>query len=480
VSDDSTMNVASCPACGAQAPVGARFCLVCGQALGMQQASPLAPPVAPALPRHDPIPGDPVGYGYPPARARGNSVPILVGLGLLGLVLALVAGALLVVVAGGAHATSAPSAIALATETAAPSSANPAPSAAPSSTPTRAPSGTFSPTGSMADDRQDHTATLLLDGRVLIAGGLSWADSGTELVALATAELYDPATGEFSPTGSMTVARENHTATRLDDGRVLITGGWDGHSGYATAELYDPATGTFSPTGSMASVRAVHTATPLPDGRVLIAGGATPSVSTDAVTWDVHSSADIYDPRTGKFTPTGSMAMGRWHHAATALADGRVLVVGGAMNPAYLAELYDVRTGKFTRAGSMNAVLWSPTVTSLSDGRVLVAGGSGQSKVVASAELYDPAAGAFTATRPMTAPRQGHQATLLLDGRVLVTGGQVDSADLGSAEIYIPEIGSFASTGKMTTGRSGHTATVLLDGRVLIVGPGTSAELYQP
>jgi hypothetical protein len=188
--------------------------------------------------------------------------------------------------------------------------------------------GTFSPTGSLSTTRTGHTATLLADGRVLVAGGNS-----NESGILATAELYDPKTGKFSPTGSMAVARIDHTATLLPDGRVVVVGGIadvHGSKSLASAELYDPKTGTFSQTGSMSTNRVGHTATQLPDGRVLVAGG-----------WDgstAFPSAELYDPKTGTFSPTGSMSTGRIYPTATLLPDGRVLVAGGENGSS--AEIY--------------------------------------------------------------------------------------------------------------------------------------------
>jgi hypothetical protein len=214
---------------------------------------------------------------------------------------------------------------------------------------------TFETTGSMTTFRVSQMTTLLSDGRVLIAGGFD-----NTLVSLASAELYDPRTGTFSPTGSMTTARTGQTATLLSDGRVLIAGGGDntGDSSsaksLASAELYDPNSGTFSPTGSMTSARVGHTATLLSDGRVLIAGGrditliAGDSASPGAIlAGNIPASAELYDPRTGTFSPTGSMTSARVGHTATLLSDGRVLIAGGydslgnsVVNPLSSAELY--------------------------------------------------------------------------------------------------------------------------------------------
>ncbi len=339
----------------------------------------------------------------------------------------------------------------------------------------------FGPTGAMAIVRSGQTATLLLDGRVLIAGGSN--DN--------TAELYDPQTGTFSPTGPTNVVRmHGHTATLLQDGRVLITGGTDDSlaaNPLASAELYDPKTGKFVPTGSMAHARSGHTATLLPDGHVLIVGDYEGSGST-------RTAAELYDPKTGEFVSTGSPVRVRSSGAATLLQDGRVLIVGGTGTGAYndttpaSAELYDPQTGRFTLTGSMAARRWSGhTVTLLKDGRVLVDGGNAsnvQEVPLASAELYDPKTGKFSTTGSMAVARDTQSATPLLDGRVLVVGG-----DGRTAELYDPNTGKFSTTGSTTIARNGQTATPLPDGRVLIAGgwdgasiqPGSdTAELYQP
>ena len=329
----------------------------------------------------------------------------------------------------------------------------------------------------MTTGRANHTATRLADGRVLLVGGFD-----------ASAELYDPAIGAFSLTGSLPAALGSQTATLLADGRVLTTGGATLTTPSAGAQVYDPKTGRFSPTGSMTTERTYgHTATLLGDGRVLIVGGWSRSGTL--------ASAETYDPATGRFSPTSSMATARNGHTATLLADGRVLVAGGwgpSGTVLSSAEIYDPKTGTFSPTGSMHDPRGNFTGTLLADGRVLVAGGWSGNDSLASAEVYDPQPGAFTTTGSMAAARNSHTATLLTDSRVLIVGGiaGASSASLASDEVYDPMTGAFSATGSMAAARNGHTATLLADGRVLVAG-GTassvtgfaslaSAELYDP
>jgi hypothetical protein len=333
-------------------------------------------------------------------------------------------------------------------------------------------------TGSMNDStRAGHTATLLNNGKVLVAGGYD-----NTAATLASAELYDPAAGTFTATGSMTGPRYFHTATLLNNGKVLITGGGNDNTQtvLATAELYDPATGTFTATGGMTSARTSHTATLLNNGKVLVTGG-TDTFSGFA---SADASAELYDPATGIFTATGGMTSARTSHTATLLNNGKVLVAGGYDNtgttPAS-AELYDPATGTFTATGSMNSTRLFHTATLLNNGKVLVAGGwvATSGAVLASAELYDPATGTFTATGSMTIADARHTATLLNNGMVLIAGG-----DINVAELYDPAAGTFTAAGITISPRVANTATLLNNGNVLLAGGDSSgfssAELYLP
>jgi hypothetical protein len=350
------------------------------------------------------------------------------------------------------------------------------------------PGGHFTATGALPAYRLGYTDTLLLDGRVLVAGGFA---DGPDLT---TAEIYDPATGTFSPTGSMTIGREYPTATLLKDGRVLILGG-----GAATAELYDPATGRFTQTGSPIVNRQFDTATLLKDGRVLIAGGAL------ANTTELLNTAELYDPATGKFSQTGSMNVVRGFQTATELVDGRVLIAGGRtiaaaggseQDDVASAEVYDPATGEFSATGSMSRPREGHTATLLPDGRVLVAGGDTVQLVAAStngdtsssAELYDPTTGTFSPTGSMISGRANHTATLLTNGRVLVAGGlsSGNARPVDSAELYERATGTFSQIGTLLKKADAVSATLLDNGAVLLLGSDTwasgppSAELYEP
>jgi Kelch motif/Galactose oxidase, central domain/IPT/TIG domain len=351
------------------------------------------------------------------------------------------------------------------------------------------PPNTWAPTASpMSVARTGHTATVLPDGDVLVAGG------GTR-----TADLYDPSSGTFTPTGSMSVARTNATATLLQSGQVLVAGGVDNTGRQvASAELYDPATGTFTPTGSMHTARSGHTATLLTNGKVLVAGGGCNhhGFCNSGSFLDNLKSAELYNPKSGTWTPTGSMRFEREYFTATLLQNGRVLVAGGFAScdddfcsDNRQAELYNPTTGTWATTGSMHVAREQFTATLLTDGDVLAAGGlneggfSGNGKTYSEAELYNPETGTWTPTGSMSEPRFGQAAVLLPGtGWVLATGGTSDA----TSEVFEPTLGEWVPTGSMSTPRTDLTATVLSDGNVLATGgTGTNgfaqatAEVYE-
>jgi N-acetylneuraminic acid mutarotase len=368
-------------------------------------------------------------------------------------------------------------------------------------------SSTWSPTGSMSAARTGHTATLLLDGRVVVAGGVpvlsqAYAELGN------IAEVFDPSSQTWTPTQPMNAARNDHTATLLPDGTVLIAGGVVGDvlSADSTAEIFSPALESWTPAGTMSTPRAHHTATLLADGRVLVAGGADTNVVTN-----VLNSAEVFDTSTETWTPTRSMSVARDGHTATQLLDGRVLVAGGVYMddtcpvPWQLcvsAEVFDPTAQTWTQTGPMSVARSGHTATLLPDGRVIVAGGAPPEfpdcDAGTTAEIFDPVSGTWTLTQTMHANRTWHTATLLPDGRVLVAGGYgVDGAGadgvLNSAEIFDPASQTWTQTGSMSAARQWHTATLLgdADGHVLVAGgacncssnepvPLDSAEVFSP
>ncbi|HYY72836.1 MAG TPA: kelch repeat-containing protein [Candidatus Bathyarchaeia archaeon] len=308
--------------------------------------------------------------------------------------------------------------------------------------------GTFSPTGNMTVTRVAHTATLLANCKVLITGGAADVSEA----AVSSAELYDPGTATFAATaGSMTAARAVHTATLLKDGRVLIAGGDGiffnglqnpGIQSLASAELFDPNTGKFTATAPMSQARETHTATLLNDERVLIAAGSDGAVGNTNPPATVLGSAELYDPATGKFVAAKNMTTSRSFHTATLLSTGNVLVAGGIANTgAFLAtaELFDPVSGNFTATtGPMAAPRFYHDATALNDGTVLLCGGNdGIANALATAEIYDPAAGTFATAPSMLDARIWHTSTLLQNGKVLVTGGaHANNALVATAEVY--------------------------------------------
>ena len=329
--------------------------------------------------------------------------------------------------------------------------------------------GAFSPTGNSGTPHQvsSCTTTLLPNGKVLMAGGTT-----TTNAMVAAASLYDPATGIWAATGSMTGIRSGHTATLLPNGKVLVTGGYITTGVAATAELYDPATGLWTLTGSMVNARTHHTATLLPNGKVVVTGGLSAAIV---------NTVEQYDPATGLWSSTGGASVmfpARQGHTATLLPSGKLLVIGGSDSggATNTAAVFDPATGSWATTGNMAVVRTSHTATLLPNSKVLVAGGVGTTGILASAELYDPATGTWTTTGSTVTGYRIYTATLLPNGKVLVTEiGAAGTLYLAPAELYDPATGLWTLTGSMTATLLADNATLLPNGKLLATGVGINA-----
>jgi len=334
-------------------------------------------------------------------------------------------------------------------------------------TPARA-SG-FNKTGTMNFARENHAATLLANGQVLVTGGDNFTNG-----SLASAEVYNPATGNWTLTGSMSVPRFDHEAALLQNGQVLVAGGFNGSNCLAGAELYNPATGTWTATGSMTSCRGSFLMISLPNGQVLAAGGGA------------STSAELYNPATGTWTATGSMISGGG--AGVLLQNGDVFA---------LTELYNPTTGTWASIARDPIGAGSP-IALLPTANVFVGGG------IQGNSIYHPSTDQWTnfAPPPCTTMRQNCEGggALLSTGKVLVAGGitQVPGSPYptdetnGIASLLDPSTLTWANTGNMKVSRVGETVTVLLNGEVLFAGgetfeksrgaliPIADAELYKP
>jgi hypothetical protein len=320
--------------------------------------------------------------------------------------------------------------------------------------------------------RESHTATLLANGEVLVAGGDG---------SLGSAELYKPATGTWTLTGSMNVPRADHQAVRLQNGQVLVAGGSNASGTLASAELYSPSTGTWTTTGSMSTARSGFILTLLSNGTVLAVQG---------------TSAELYNPATGTWAATGSPTNGVLGDPnAALLQDGEVLAIGNGSE----GVLYNSSTGTWSATGSTGSAMINPITPLLPNGEVFVTGGFHSGRVsYSTAALYDPSTGQFTVeTGPCRC--SAFNGVVLQTGKVLAAGGAITvpgnpyptSETINSAELWDLSTQAWTSTGSLKDSRVGHSVTVLPNGQALVAGGGqdtrhsgfvilSSAELYTP
>ena len=340
-------------------------------------------------------------------------------------------------------------------------------------------SGTWTVTGSLNTARAGHTATLLPNGQVLVAGGENTAGF------LASAELYNPSTGQWTVTGNMATPRINHKATLLPNGQVLVSGGDNTTGTLASAELYNASTGQWTTTGSMTIPRTLHGATLLLNGQVLVAAGNNTVGSTG-------NTAELYNPSTGTWRATGSMQS--FHpFILTLLLDGRALAVDDSGSTGAPGELYNPSTGQWTLTAGMYYAHSGDAAALLPNGNVLA---YGNHFPCYAGQFFNPSANTWSRTMGQcyTGISVGPLA-LLGTGKILLAGGSIiysgKSSPVAHADLYDPSTNSWVGTGLLNQARSGHTLTRLLNGQALAAGGFsknssgtttflTSSELFTP
>ena len=343
--------------------------------------------------------------------------------------------------------------------------------------------------GSMLQSRVSHSATLLQDGRVLVVGGM---DEGFN--PLRTAEVFEPKTNRWSLAGEMTEARTEHSATLLKDGRVMVTGGMNEKLKLiGSTEIYDPKTGKWSEHEMMRTVRRGHFTLPLPDGRVAVVGGVGQTLGGLGILANITAvgallSTEIYDPATDTWARGEDMIEGHSGGHAVVLKDGRVLIAGGHNQGEGLAssEIFDPNSNEWMRTSSMVRKTFANTATVLLDGSVLFTGGFGMSRskggITPGSEVFDPKTNEWRKAPDTLHGRMGHTNTLLPDGRVITIGGSTASGPVNSGEYMEPETWLWSEITPMSVERSQHTATLLNDGRILVAGGSIqrTVEVYDP
>lgn len=340
-----------------------------------------------------------------------------------------------------------------------------------------APLETWVATGSMAGSRVYHSASPLPDGRVLVVGG-----DGEGVGVLSSTEVFDPVKGTFSGGAALATPRAQHTATVLADGRILVVGGRstdDTATALSTAELYDPKTNTWSAAGAMTLRRVDHAAVLLSSGKVLVVGGADEA--------NFHAQAELFDPATRTWSKAGETSSGKVFHTATRMG-AKVVVAGGYdIDALSTTEIYDSATNTWSAGPNLVGPHSEHAAVALDDTRLLVVGGfSESSTIIKSVEVVDLAAGAAKATGSLEGPRANSHVLRLPGGQVLAVCGRDSGGAVGRAELYSQSAGTWSSAGPQAGKRERCAAAPLPGGRVLVVGGVgslgyySSAEIYAP
>ena len=331
--------------------------------------------------------------------------------------------------------------------------------------------------GKINQDRHSHTATKLLNGKVLVAGGF-----GKGFKILKSVEIYDPISGEWVISAEMNFPRAEHSAALLKDGRVLVTGGRD--ENYAptfSSEIFDAELGVWEVYEDMSRQRHKHISIVQSDGAVIIIAGSGPSRSL--------SDVELMDPINDRLEILSPTLEEHSDHAAISLSDGRIFVSGGVrildeVVTSVGAEIYDVENDTWTKTSLQSRRTSAHTLTLLKDGKVIQVGGFSGGSSDNRVELYDPTNDKWLEGSVMNKARMLHTTSLLDDGRVMVIGGTSREGNMTGSEIYNPETEIWSQSGDMIERRASHTATILEDGKVLVVG-GTNmgsgiCEIYDP
>ncbi len=337
--------------------------------------------------------------------------------------------------------------------------------------------GHFTPANPMTTARGYFTATELLNGNVLVAGGF---DGILGPPFFADAEIYHSRTGTWSSVASMKYPRAAAAAVRLPGGKVLVAGGMG--TGPGTAEIYNPATNTWADTGPLNVARFEDMAAALlPGGRVLVAGGFVPKES-GIPPFVPLASTEIWHPSTGQWAVGNPMHEARGEFASVTLKDGRILVMGGvdaSGSALKSAEIYNPHTGHWRLIRDMHSPRFDAAAVVLHDGRVLVAGGADASgQPTTSSEIYNPRTKTWKTTGSLNVPRSEAEYAIVLlpDGRVLLAGGYntlgLTETHVDTAEVYNPRTGTWKAVATpMSSARSGHAALLLRGNRgVLVMG----------